>query len=171
MHIYNRLQKSNKLCVVELGAGCGLVGIACQILGAHFVLCTDGAAEVVDLTRNNISANCHLFENRRGIKACSYRWGEDGNSEINEIAEKVNLIVCSDCVLPKLFPIAPLVHALDKLMSRETECYLSYEDRYFEEYHPREKFIVLAEMKGLMVEVLPMSELDEVYSVEDIEIW
>jgi len=29
----------------------------------------------------------------------------------------------------------------------------------------------LAEMKGLMVEVLPMSELDEVYSVEDIEIW
>ena len=81
------------------------------------------------------------------------------------------LVRCSDCVLPKLFPIAPLVHALDRLMSRETECFLSYEDRYFEEYHPREKFIMLAETKGLMVEVLPMSELDEVYSVEDIEIW
>ena len=92
----------------------------------------------------------------------------------------VNIV--ADCVLPKLYPIAPLVQAIDELLKVSTihQCdenqkgkvaILSYEHRYYPDFDPRNKFRELAEERGLVVETIPLEQLDPVYSVDDIEIW
>jgi citrate synthase len=63
------------------------------------------------------------------------------------------------------------VKALDDLMGDESVALLSYEHRYYQEYDPRSKFRELATRRGLDVHVVPLSEQDSIYSVDDIEIW
>lgn len=72
----------------------------------------------------------------------------------------------------KLYPIAPLVQAIDELLASPTSvAILSYEHRYYPDYDPREKFRELASMRDLKVSMVLSSEMDPVYSVDDIEIW
>ena len=73
----------------------------------------------------------------------------------------------------KLYPIAPLVQAIDELLvSPNSVAILSYEHRYFsEEYDPRDKFRELASSRGLEVNTISTDKMDPVYSVDDIEIW
>jgi len=82
-----------------------------------------------------------------------------------------DIILVSDCVLPKLYPIAPLVDAIDELAGPDTVAYISYEQRYYPEYDPKEYFTNLAEAKGFQLTVVPLEEQHPIYSVEDIEIW
>lgn len=158
--------------VIELGGGTGIVSITAALLGAKRVICTDGSEDVVRLAEYNIEQHRHLIDvsSHQILSACCYRWGEEVPSACG-FTTAADLILVSDCVLPKIFPIAPLVDALDDLMGTETMCIISYEHRHFEEYHPRDKFVELAESKGLYVCVVPMVEHDDLYSVDDIEIW
>ena len=72
----------------------------------------------------------------------------------------------------KLYPIAPLVQAIDELLvSPNSVAILSYEHRYFPEYDPRDKFCELASSRGLEVKTISTDKLHPVYSVDDIEIW
>mmetsp|Transcript_9391 Transcript_9391/g.13926 ORF Transcript_9391/g.13926 Transcript_9391/m.13926 type:complete len:291 (-) Transcript_9391:791-1663(-) len=158
----------SKRTVIELGGGTGMVSLAAALLGAETVVCTDGSEDVVRLAEYNIAQHMHLIVEGNAnsdISTCCYRWGE------SVVLPSADLILVSDCVLPKIFPVAPLVDALDDLMGAKTLCIVSYEHRHFEEYHPRDKFIELAESKGLSVYVVPMVDHDHLYSVEDIEIW
>jgi hypothetical protein len=82
-----------------------------------------------------------------------------------------DLTCFADCVLPKLYPIAPLVDALDHCMSTSTVAYCTYEHRFFPEYHPKEHFIDLCAKRGLEVSQIPMEGQHAVYSVDDIEVW
>lgn len=77
----------------------------------------------------------------------------------------------TDCVLPKLYPIAPLVDALDKCMSNSTVAYCTYEHRFFPEYHPKEYFFKLCAERGLEITEVPIECQHPIYSVEDIEVW
>jgi hypothetical protein len=126
------------------------------------------------------------------IKARKYLWGDgtlvnelkninydnDGNGD-NEGDNKVaqhshnhyDIILVSDCVLPKLYPIEPLVDAIDELAGPDSVAYLSYEYRYYPEYDPKEFFVGLASDKGLEVRTVPLEEQHPIYSVDDIEIW
>lgn len=148
--------------VIDLGAGTGVTSIAASLLGAKSIVCTDGCQNVVDLAANNIQKAPGLCD----IRTERYWWGDDQYND-----EQFDVILVSDCVLPKLYPIAPLVQALDDTMGDHSGAILSYEHRYFPEYHPKEKFIQLCAKKGLIVHTMPASRLDPVYSVEDIEIW
>ena len=82
-----------------------------------------------------------------------------------------------DCVLPKLYPIAPLVDALDKCMSTSTftrtgtVAYCTYEHRYYEPYNPKQYFIDLCHEKSLEVKQIPTEDQHPIYSVDDIEVW
>jgi len=80
----------------------------------------------------------------------------------------------ADCVLPKLYPIAPLVQAIDELLkddSKKRMAILSYEHRHYPDYHPKAKFEELAQERGLVLQQIPMEQMDPIYSVDDIEIW
>ena len=178
--------------VVDLGAGTGVTSIAAAVLGASHCICTDGEATVVQLARDNIQRAAKELNTEGGtsdgtgvardeaalevttIRDCpisveKYWWG---TGRIESSAEPCDVILVSDCVLPKLYPIAPLVEALDQLLVlTDAKAILSYEHRYFAEYDPIDKFRELCDAKHLEVRVVPMEEQDPVYSVEDIEIW
>lgn len=167
--------------IVDLGAGTAVTSLAAALLGASTVVCTDGEAKVVQLARDNIvHAAQHLSGTTSSddaetvvIHGCpvmtqEYWWG----SGQVEGGDDCDLVLVSDCVLPKLYPIAPLVEALDQLLVKPNAmAILSYEHRYYPEYDPRDHFRQLAHAKNLKVETVPESEQDPVYSVEDIEIW
>lgn len=155
--------------VVDLGAGTGVTSIAATLLGADHCYCTDGEESVVRLSQDNMDRQTLDIVKGR-ITTQVYWWGSDTIAEV--VGNPCDVVLVSDCVLPKLYPIAPLVEALDQLLVRpDAVAILSYEHRYFPEYDPKDKFCELCGAKQLAVRVVPLSEQDPVYSVEDIEIW
>jgi predicted nicotinamide N-methyase len=136
------------------------------------------------------------------IETQRYWWGTPGMIQSQVMIEQnddaqyhFDIILVSDCVLPKLYPIAPLVDAIDQLLPKEydpqqqphthsvVECseqevhwkfplaILSYEHRYYPDYDPRTKFCELCQEKQLHVEIIPTNMQDPIYSTDDIEIW
>jgi SAM-dependent methyltransferase len=123
--------------VVDLGAGTGVTSIAAALLGAASCVCTDGEEPVVRLSRDNIRAVAETFrpdvqqypipseepeeeapdDTIITILDCpistqQYWWGT-GTIDSEHACD---VILVSDCVLPKLYPIAPLVEALNQLL-------------------------------------------------------
>ena len=124
----------------------------------------------------------------RGCKifAQKYRWGEgmtlplhnnqcaeETIQEIDNVQRKItfDIILESDCIVPKLYPIEPFVDAIDELCGYETVCYLSHEHRHHLDYDPEKEFRRLASMRGLEVDVIPHQELHPIFCAEDIQIW
>eukprot|EP00980_Cylindrotheca_fusiformis_P006162 scaffold1319_cov126-Cylindrotheca_fusiformis.AAC.51 len=161
--------------VVDLGSGTGVTSIASTILGATSVICTDGEENVVRLANDNIEqalieisrAQPAKSLSRSAIQVRTYWWGDGSMKD-----QQCDVVLVADCVLPKLYPIAPLVQAIDELLvSPSSVAILSYEHRYFPEYDPRDKFRELALERGLSVDIILQEKMDLVYSVDDIEIW
>lgn len=180
MVLLKYLEQHPTLCrqknVVDLGAGTGITSVAAAILGATRTICTDGEPNVVRLATDNIArATSQLSSSQSGaaspdfnlhIETRKFWWGKD------QLDIRCHLVLVADCVLPKLYPIAPLVQALDDLLETEgSQALLSYEHRYYPEYDPRDKFRELCEQHNLQVEVIPEKEHDPVFSVDDIELW
>lgn len=168
--------------VIDLGSGTGCTSIAAALLGAKHVVCTDGEENVVQLAIQNINtvaqsmradAVSNTDNSRAFIQNCQVDvqklwWGRDKVASTQEC----DILLVADCVLPKLYPIAPLVEEIDRLLVHpKAGALLSYEHRFYPDYDPRDKFKELAKQKRLKVQIIPMSEQDEVYSVEDIELW
>ena len=84
---------------LELGAGTGLVGLSCALLGAASVVTTD-LAEVVPLLELNIALNCGEREDTIGsITAAEMAWGDDTHVQrMPELIEKLDIVVMSDVV-------------------------------------------------------------------------
>jgi predicted nicotinamide N-methyase len=176
--------------VIDLGSGTGVTSIAAAILGARHVICTDGEPRVVRLAHNNIKRASQQLGGH-AYPAVSHLNGPSSSFTTTSIADcpvdvqtywwgtgtiqngdACDVILVADCVLPKLYPIAPLVEALDQLLVSPTAVAIfSYEHRYYAAYDPRVHFQELAAAKNMVVEVIPMEQQDSVYSVEDIEIW
>lgn len=124
------------------------------------------------------------------ISAQKYWWGEDTPRDFVGSTKDSGLVVLvADCVLPKLYPIAPLVQAIDECLrlcdDEEGKCndenspmelsssfaILSYEHRYYPDYDPRVEFRKLASERSLVVSQVPREEMDSVYSLDDVELW
>lgn len=150
--------------ILDLGAGTGITSLAAAILGAASVTCTDGCEKVVELAQANVD-RIFTTTTETPIHVCHYGWGD------RSIQSTFNVILVADCVLPKLYPIAPLVAAIDELLDVDGVALLSYEHRYYPDYDPRTHFVDLAYERNLVVETILQDEHDPVYSVDDIEIW
>lgn len=102
-----------------------------------------------------------------------YWWGTPFPYPNNE-EHPIDLIIISDCVLPKLYPIEPLVDTIDMIISQNYDnciAIVSYEYRYYPSYDPKTKFMELCATKHLMVTTIPIEQHDPIYSLDDIEIW
>jgi ribosomal protein L11 methylase PrmA len=141
-----------------------------------------------DHDTNNNDKDDTFVLNHCPIVIKKYWWG-DGTCFVGETMNSCHVILVADCVLPKLYPIGPLVDAIDELLPHSSStndkndnrnspdaaddgiAILSYEHRYYPDYDPRVKFLELAMAKNLTVKVIPTDELHPIYCVEDIEIW
>ena len=68
----SRERELGNASVLELGAGCGLVGLAASSIGAAFTKITDGSEAAIRLVAENIKANA--LQDR--AKSQMLRWGE-----------------------------------------------------------------------------------------------
>lgn len=187
--------------IVDLGSGTAITSLASALLGARLVFCTDGCDPVVDLARQNIhNANLELRntdqsmgssimgkeESQFDVRGCKiiakrYLWGDntllqelpndDKGNAMNTDTTHIDIILSADCIVPRLYPIKPLIDAIDELSGDNTVSYLSYEQRYYDEYSPSAEFRRLASMRNLKVEMVPSCELNELFPANDIEIW
>lgn len=90
--------------VCDIGSGTGCVGLVAACLGAEVTI-TDQLC-VFSLLKENIEAaisGCNLSSDRVILK--EYSWGED----TADLSPPFDMVLVSDCVLPKLYPIEPLV--------------------------------------------------------------
>lgn len=189
----------NNKAVIDLGAGTCVTSIATALLGAELVVCTDGndhvvslASDIVDMACKDMKSSLPLdtkaasSSDARMIGKCEMRirkfwWGEDDESMLDELILRssssedsrryYDMILVSDCVLPKLYPIEPLVLAISALSGPDTVTYLSFEHRYYPKFDPRDRFRDLCQENDLTVRVIPIEDQDAKYSADDIEIW
>jgi ribosomal protein L11 methylase PrmA len=155
---------------------------------------------------NNTDSTVHYI-NQCPIEVQQYWWGTGSiQSKIIQnqtISHIFDIILISDCVLPKLYPIEPLIDAIDQLLYLPTStndtdietcndtttnndinnhnninhrpkqmAIVSYEHRYYELYDPRVYVKQLCNEKQLQIDIVPIEEQDEIYSIpDDIEIW
>jgi LmbE family N-acetylglucosaminyl deacetylase len=64
-----------------------------------------------------------------------YDWGSPPPEHLTATA--LDLVIVSDCVLPKLYPIEPLVQAVEAVMGPHTVALFSYEHRPYPYFDPR----------------------------------
>ena len=134
----------------------------------------DKALQYTSSSSSSSSSSCTIIQNCP-VVVQNYWWGSVMMDPMKE--KDCQVILVADCVLPKLYPIDPLVQAIDELLpssdndEHQTMAILSYEHRYYPDYDPRDKFRALATERGLIVETIPSVQYDPIYSVDDIEIW
>jgi hypothetical protein len=146
--------------------------------------------------QNNDKTDSSLALRGCPITVSKYWWGSEPlmvegmstSEQLTPMRVSANRIIVADCVLPKLYPLEPLVAAIDDLLATESltdynktkgsgkyrrpEALLSYEHRYYAPYHPRHKFIEICHNRNLVVDVIPPEEHDPMYSApDDIELW
>jgi hypothetical protein len=94
-----------RLC--DIGSGSGCVGLAAACLGADVTL-TDLTC-VFPLLKRNMEKNiskCGISHDR--IRMAEYDWGHD----TSHLHPPFDVVIVSDCILPKLYPIEPLVQVI-----------------------------------------------------------
>ena len=91
--------------VCDIGSGTGCTGFVAAALGAQVTL-TD-QLQILPFLESNKASICELNRNiwEDRINVCRYDWGE---SAIH-LGPPFELVLISDCVLPKLYPILPLI--------------------------------------------------------------
>jgi predicted nicotinamide N-methyase len=110
---------------LELGAGCGIVGIFLAKLGCHIV--TTDQAIVLPTLDSNISLNVDRTDVDLQIKELS--WGNDEQiSSIMEKEKSFDFIFGSDIVF-NVNMVDPLLETIHKMASRRTQIYICYEIR------------------------------------------
>lgn len=108
---YNENGLKNKR-IIDIGSGTGFVGIICAALGGNVTL-TDQLC-VQDLIISNIEKyhqsieNDHELLSEGSVIFQEYNWEETAD----HLSPPFDLVIVSDCVLPKLYPIEPLIKVI-----------------------------------------------------------
>ena len=157
--------------VCEIGSGTGMTGLVAASLGAEVYL-TD-QDPILPLLASNVARACSDSNNNimdsSKLHVCIYDWGNQNH--VRALCPPFDMLLISDCVLPKLYPIEPLVQSVNALLGDSSVAYFSYEHRPHSLFDPRHEFSRLAAKYGLHVEIVPFNLHDKIYSAEDIEIW
>ncbi|XP_002119296.2 protein N-lysine methyltransferase METTL21D-like [Ciona intestinalis] len=158
-------------CVIELGAGTGVVGLSADIVGASKVILTD-LPHILPLIDHNIKENTNILAHSKAeISGSTLRWGN--TTDIKNILRKhlIDCVLISDCVyyedgLDNL--IETIIIILNSNPSATVLC--SYEKRDTgNKIELLNKFLT-ALQDELNVVFVPFSEMDEIYRSDDINI-
>lgn len=85
----------------------------------------------------------------------------------------VDIVIACECIVPRLYPIEPLVQAIDALLGPAASgsvCFVAYEHRE-RLSDPRGDFKKFAETRGIEVVMVEYDEMDVSFRAPDIEIW
>jgi len=157
--------------VIDIGTGTGITGLVASHLGAKEVCLTDQLQIIPSLRENvinyNNNNNSKSNNDNNLIRIETYEWG----NELNHLNSPFEVIIVCDCVLPKLYPIEPLIKAIHAVMNESSIAIFSYEHRIYPLYDPRDEVRKLCSIYGLKVKVIPLSHHHEDYNCDEIELW
>ena len=161
--------------VLEIGAGTGAAGLAAAALGATRVALTD-LDPILPLCRANAEANASAGRAAKAtIDVAAMDWAAPRASRAFEMLDdegaSFDVVIASECVLPQLYPLEPLVDCLAACLGEASLGLVAVEHRTFPAYDPKARFVALAGDRGLDVATVESDRLDETYRADDIEIW
>ncbi|CAI5710424.1 hypothetical protein KXD40_005092 [Peronospora effusa] len=111
--------------VLELGSGCGLVGLVAASIGAN-VLLTD-QQEAIELLHRNIKTNATSESELARLHVAEFVWGSDWTPPCSSY----HYILVSDCINPIYGQESwrDLARSISRLSSQDTVTYLAHEAR------------------------------------------
>eukprot|EP00667_Euglena_gracilis_P015609 EG_transcript_16236 len=151
--------------VVDLGSGTGIVGLCCAVLGAEATITDVGP--VLQLIDANCTANWAAYAGRGTVRITEYRWGEPCPA----LAPPYDLVLASECIVPRLYPIPPLVAALRALTGPASTVLVAYEERLWHEFDAAERFTVLCNSAGLRLTLIPVVDMHPGFVAPGIHLW
>ena len=164
--------------VIDLGSGTGVLAIVAASLGAVNSTATD-----VESTLSLMKSNCERAkavlglndgssENEGRHDGCLNVASFDWNGSTTDLPTPTpDIVLVSDCILPQLYEIEPLVNALNSLLVKEgAVAFVSYEHRPYPHYHPRQRFEELLSTRGLAMETIPQEQQHEIYVSDEVEL-
>lgn len=170
--------------VIELGSGTGAVGIAAAMLvqpPARIVI--SDVDKIQFIMRENAERACADLDKSVGIDVLAYEWGSEPSEQLLPLVKSPrsknnqnkrtypDLILVSDCILPRLYPIEPLVDALNMLSGEKTRVLISFEYRYYQYFDPKARFWDLMTARGFELSEIAEDAYHPHYRAGDIEIW
>lgn len=120
-----------KKCVLEVGAGCGLVGISTALMGAQTVI--SDLPEVVEHLSDNIEANHPVLgDKKENVTAFPVTWGEEEDVKqlmvhplvSSSLTGGVEYVFAGDCFYIHPY-IEPLFKTLEMIATDSTQIYSS----------------------------------------------
>jgi predicted nicotinamide N-methyase len=116
--------------VIELGSGCGVVGIAAAISGCKEVVMTD-LSYALPLMRENVESNEAAWKDKEVVvscKECDWFQTPPADELLSGDNNKADVLLVADCVwLSSL--IAPLLQTLKLYANDSTEVFITYQQR------------------------------------------
>jgi predicted nicotinamide N-methyase len=103
--------------VCDIGSGTGCVGLVAAALGATVTLTDQNSVEELIAHNIELCTSSHIVPPGR-VRFREYSWGD--TPRFVEIP--FDIILVSDCVLPKLYPIEPLIEVRQLLKHPWWEC-------------------------------------------------
>lgn len=113
--------------IVEVGAGCGLLGLVLAQEWAAHVTLTDTPTATATLQRN-VAANEGVLQPPARAEAKVLRWDEAGDREALDLNSKPELIVGTDVVFTTRL-VEPLLASMHAVAKPETVVYLCLQTR------------------------------------------
>ncbi|KAI9908432.1 hypothetical protein PsorP6_003767 [Peronosclerospora sorghi] len=160
--------------VLELGSGTGAVGIAAaMLLPAGRVMLTDvGNVRFIMEENVALAKQDGVLGSNVQLDVEVYEWGKAPSKKlIPSLEQYPDLILVSDCILPRLYPIEPLVEALTLLSKPHTRILISYEHRYYQHFQPKQRFWELLKARNFTLRLIDTAEYHPHYFASDIEVW
>lgn len=134
--------------VLDLSAGCGLLGISIGLLGANVIVSERGDAQL-HLLNNNVNKNKEqIIKNGGTIKVLDYSWGDDISEEFDYIfmCDLLYIVVRDD--LQDYFK--KTLH----LLIKNSDNYLVYEERVID----KEQLFINELKKDFLFNTIPIKE-------------
>jgi predicted nicotinamide N-methyase len=144
--VQERTMALDKMRVLELGAGVGLVGLAAAVLGSPHVVLTD-MRNIVPLLQRNAELNAAACGDNAVVVCRDLDWTDD---PLPDLGSEFDLIVAADCIYVHS-PLAALVAVLERYSKPHTTILFTYEA-----HDPLsiERFLALAGARGFTVDYL-----------------